>query len=369
MPQHYSKMLSGLLSLCLTSAIVGALTASCTSASNDATAENKPSAMTVSDSKSSETGESFAREAVETSQSSDAYASTYAIQTELSEARLDLIEAEIGSEALIREHSFAVNLSRLGVVDFVPSEIKKDRALAIRWRDMNGNYIPLFLSDQWNFDRLEAVAFEDINQDGLGPDIVAIAQYYTGIGPNGAQPFSSPIVLLNDGNDTFDIDPAIENRLMDKSVSSIADVRSILSRPSAQSARVRSLHELNASTYSQLQASGQFCISYGCEPDQREYTFEDGLLQSSVGEIRMEVSLTPDRPISKEQAIAYGHVLASEANVTFTEKSSHEETEFSETYFPATPADGSMPHTGYSLTLNLNSENTVSKITLSQVSL
>jgi len=142
--------------------------------------------------------------------------------------KAEQITSELDGDAtLIRDHSCEVELLRLGTVDFVA--MKKGRSLELRLRDINGIYTPLYVSNLWRFWEMDAVAFQDINGDGVGPDIAVIAHYVTGIGPTGGEPFPSPMVMLNDGNDNFDIVPAIQDRLMDSGVSTIAEIRTFLS--------------------------------------------------------------------------------------------------------------------------------------------
>ena len=47
----------------------------------------------------------------------------------------------------------------------------------------------------YEFAEIAAVSFQDINRDG-NKDIIIIADFMTGIGPNGAKPFPLPIVYL-----------------------------------------------------------------------------------------------------------------------------------------------------------------------------
>jgi len=43
-------------------------------------------------------------------------------------------------------------------------------------------------SGSWSFENVKAISFKDINNDGL-KDVIVIAEYITGIGPNGMIPF------------------------------------------------------------------------------------------------------------------------------------------------------------------------------------
>lgn len=213
MPYRHFKTLSNCLLLCLFSVTTSIIATGCNSTSADSTTAKDTA--TVSDNEPTKDAATRA--------------------TRPSTARLNQIESELeDAETLIRDHAFTVNLSRLGAVDFVPVAVRDDRdSLALRLRDKNGRYTSLFLSDMWSFYGLDAVAFEDINGDGLGPDVVAIAQYITGVGPTGGQPFPYPTVLLNDGKDGFSTDVTIENLLSENDAVTIAEVRTILSNAPA----------------------------------------------------------------------------------------------------------------------------------------
>ena len=380
--QLHSKRASVLLSRVLFYALVGAIAVGCVSEDADSTAETKE-AVEVSMVAVAE-GDAALNTVQTTSQTTPNNVSRSAKPARLSRARLDLIDAELGSsETLIRDQSFAVNLSGLGIVDFVPSKAQADNGsseLALRWRDLDGNYVPLYLSNQWQFHTLSAVAFEDINKDGLGPDVVAIAQYITGIGPDGAKPFPAATVLFNDGSDRFEPDSSIDNMLAERGAATVADVRTLLASasPGAATETLSSapsaplaLQDLTAGSYARLKAKEQFCVGYVCKPSQRRYELDDAMLTSSVGEVRVEVSLIPDAPISREDAIAYGKILSGEVGIIFTNSITERigDTSKSEIYFPPKPADDGVPHTGYSVRFELTDEGQVSKITSSSVTL
>ncbi|WP_152532146.1 hypothetical protein [Leptolyngbya sp. Heron Island J] len=69
------------------------------------------------------------------------------------------------------------------------------------------------------------MAFEDVNSDGAGPDIIVIAEYMTGIGPTGAQPVPVATVFFNDGYDYFATNSSIDELLSSRGVETIEDVR------------------------------------------------------------------------------------------------------------------------------------------------
>ncbi|WP_307351151.1 DUF4163 domain-containing protein [Paenibacillus polymyxa] len=62
---------------------------------------------------------------------------------------------------------------------------------------------------------VEAVAFKDLNKDGL-KDVIIIAYYETGSGPDGAKPFPIAGIYFQKKNKTFTTIPALDETLNDK---------------------------------------------------------------------------------------------------------------------------------------------------------
>lgn len=75
----------------------------------------------------------------------------------------------------------------------------------------------------WTFQQVDAVGFSDIDADG-DTDIIAIASYLTGVGPEGAKPFSVVILFRNDGKSTFSLQTDQSNALTKAGVSTVAAV-------------------------------------------------------------------------------------------------------------------------------------------------
>ncbi|MEO1394409.1 MAG: hypothetical protein AAFV90_15995 [Cyanobacteria bacterium J06634_5] len=160
-------------------------------------------------------------------QSSDNY-----IATPLNSAALDRIEAALNpAEILIRDQSFAVQLPTLGKVNFVALRLSNqddnDR-LGLYWQQPNGELSPLFISDRWHFFELKAVAFEAVDSDGQMPDVIVVADYITGIGPTGAEPFTVTTVHFNQGDDTFASDLAFDDWLAEQGAATVEAVRNLV---------------------------------------------------------------------------------------------------------------------------------------------
>jgi len=93
--------------------------------------------------------------------------------------------------SIIDEQSFNVKLENWGEVRFVSSKINQDGPFRLGHFLVNKKNDILYsfsVFDYWNFEDVLAVSFKDVNQDGL-KDIIVIAHYSAGIGPNGTVPF------------------------------------------------------------------------------------------------------------------------------------------------------------------------------------
>lgn len=163
--------------------------------------------------------------------------------TLLSAEQLAVLEEELAPEDLspdeeiIEDQSFAIEMPTLGLVWLVASKVNRSPSqLSLRWRLPEGEYIALSPADgpgsgqpeSWRFWDLQEIAFEDVNRDGVGPDIITIAEYVTGVGPEGSQPFSIANVYFNQGTDRFLADATVNNLLSEQGAKTISDVNAIL---------------------------------------------------------------------------------------------------------------------------------------------
>ncbi|MEL7072126.1 MAG: hypothetical protein AAGN15_26280 [Cyanobacteria bacterium J06581_3] len=141
----------------------------------------------------------------------------------LSSDEINRITDEIRlDEKVLSNQSFAITLPYIGSADFLAIENSNNR-LFLRLRTDRNEYQNIYESD-WTLWDVKAVSFEDIHQDGDGPDIIVIAEYITGIGPEGADPFSVATVFFNRGDDTFQEDAAVNQILSDRKASTINEV-------------------------------------------------------------------------------------------------------------------------------------------------
>ncbi|MEK4734317.1 MULTISPECIES: hypothetical protein [unclassified Paenibacillus] len=120
------------------------------------------------------------------------------------------------------EQSFQTTLEGFGKVRFVSTKTKKDEIpknffflLDDRERVVY-SFPDLYGNEWWYADEgIEAVAFKDLNKDGL-KDVIIIAYYETGSGPDGAKPFPIADIYFQKKNKTFTTIPALDETLNDK---------------------------------------------------------------------------------------------------------------------------------------------------------
>lgn len=103
---------------------------------------------------------------------------------------------------IISAHSFDVELEGFGQVRFVALANALQCRFELRNADDQIYLFPAPYSNNWACWEITAVAFRDLNKDGL-KDIAVLAEAMTGIGPQGAQPFQANTIYYNTGNKAF----------------------------------------------------------------------------------------------------------------------------------------------------------------------
>jgi hypothetical protein len=123
---------------------------------------------------------------------------------------------------LIPEQSFDINLENWGNVKFVfgfqddDFEIPK---LGLYLTDSDGAILysfPEFYGNIWVLFDVDAVAFKDVNGDGL-KDVIVIAEYILGHGENAAEEFPVSGVYFQKGNEFISL-PGLDDELNNKNV-------------------------------------------------------------------------------------------------------------------------------------------------------
>lgn len=156
----------------------------------------------------------------------------------LTAAELGWVERNLGaSERNINvDQSFWVNLRGLGEVAFVLTEAVTDSSTAINDLEIfvmspSGEVVhqlpPDTDTESWVLWEIKAVSFMELDFDGSEPDVIVIADYITGIGPTGSEPFPVTTVYLNQGS-RFIVDQQASRFVTDQGASTIAEAEEIL---------------------------------------------------------------------------------------------------------------------------------------------
>jgi len=82
----------------------------------------------------------------------------------------------------------------------------------------------------WKRDKVKGVWFGKLDKDDL-TDVIAIADYMTGIGPTAAQPFPVVFYYFGSGPRTFRLDEALSRKATDKRITSLTAARELATSP------------------------------------------------------------------------------------------------------------------------------------------
>lgn len=121
----------------------------------------------------------------------------------------ELAASRSDSSRLIPAHCFVFKGRRHYGDQFVAFTSKTSGLadLGFSWRkhgEKTSRSLPVGEADSgWTFWELKAVAFGDYNKDGLGPDVLTVAEYITGAGPEAAVPFPVTRVYFRQPSDEF----------------------------------------------------------------------------------------------------------------------------------------------------------------------
>lgn len=118
--------------------------------------------------------------------------------------------------------SFQTTFEGFGKVRFVSTQANKDEIpknyffLLDDQERVIYSFPDLYGNEWWYADEgIEAVAFKDVNKDGL-KDVIIIAYYETGSGPDGAKPFPIADIYFQKKNKTFTTLSALDEALNDQ---------------------------------------------------------------------------------------------------------------------------------------------------------
>ncbi|MGB0560335.1 MAG: hypothetical protein ACPGVO_00835 [Spirulinaceae cyanobacterium] len=150
----------------------------------------------------------------------------------LSTSVLDLVLSELSPDReLVGDQSFLLDVPNVGEVAFVTTKFNPQGATRLRldWRPSTSEnaYYPLPVAEaipEWILWEVKAIAFGDYNQDGLGPDVIAIADFIVGAGPRGSEPFPVATVYFYQGNNVFTTDVALNRTLAAQGAATVGAV-------------------------------------------------------------------------------------------------------------------------------------------------
>jgi len=128
--------------------------------------------------------------------------------------------------------TFHVNLNGFGDCFFASTTYKENNVGD--FLIVQGDRVSLVLpknpsAESWTRSEVKAVAFTSLDDDAY-TDVVAIAEYMTGIGPTGAVPFPVVFYYHGTGPKSFRLDEATSNSATEKKVSSIAAAKKHIGR-------------------------------------------------------------------------------------------------------------------------------------------
>lgn len=137
-----------------------------------------------------------------------------------------LADLRKGGLEVIKDQSFPVEFANSGKVQFVAMRYKSIRSAGFFLVGKNGNIVYTFPETHrpdWTFGKIRAIAFVDVDRDGLG-DVIIINDYSPVAGPQDkGQPYAT--VHFQKG-DSFVVDMEFEARLND--AGSNADIGAVL---------------------------------------------------------------------------------------------------------------------------------------------
>ncbi|MGK7911571.1 MAG: hypothetical protein AB4050_08845 [Synechococcus sp.] len=148
----------------------------------------------------------------------------------LSSSELWSIEALFPGRSVLGEHTFKVWLPQCGQCTFVPvSDVRGRPELSLHLiKDGQLHYtLPPSEADRtWASFNMLAVAFTDLDNDGQD-DIAVLAEYITGIGPTGTQPFPAASIYFS-RETVFKHNRQLSQYLTEQGVETIAELISAM---------------------------------------------------------------------------------------------------------------------------------------------
>ena len=139
---------------------------------------------------------------------------------------------------VIEDQSFEIELNNFGRVRFVSGcknneyDIPKIYFYLVDMKGYIKYTFPEFYGNEWAFSELKAIAFEDVNKDGL-KDVIVISEYILGHGENAAVPFKVAGVYLQKDSEFVSVDSLNNEINASKNNNTIKEVTEFLSKQNA----------------------------------------------------------------------------------------------------------------------------------------
>ena len=145
----------------------------------------------------------------------------------LNNAELQIVYHDLDQE-IIEDHSFLFTDKDFEGIAFITAVGDYDgrKGLQLLWKGptSEGGYFPLpaATSRSWGLTEVKAVAFGDFNSDGLGPDVITIAEY---ILPGTAIPSPVATVHFHKNFYTYTTNKELNRFLYSKATRSVREAR------------------------------------------------------------------------------------------------------------------------------------------------
>lgn len=149
----------------------------------------------------------------------------------LTPAELGWVERNLASpeQSIIVDQSFWIQTRAMGEVAFVATQVVNDLELLLMLPNGEIGQVlpPNEDAASWVLWEMKAVTFLELDFDGSEPDMIVLADYITGVGPTGSEPFTVATVYLNQGS-YFTTDTEVNRFLTDRGVQTLAEAEDVL---------------------------------------------------------------------------------------------------------------------------------------------
>lgn len=154
----------------------------------------------------------------------------------LDEKDVGFAKKALGAECqLLPEQSFVFAAQKMDGLTFVSYRNEENSRFNFSLLKVSsGGYLKAYdfpldtFPSSWKPYEIEAIGFGDFNRDGVGPDVIVIISYATGIGPDGAKPSPAPSVYIAKGPTDYAYNKAANQVLLNQGAVTIDEVAKLL---------------------------------------------------------------------------------------------------------------------------------------------